>query len=208
MRNIAYPRAVKPDAPRRAANLDDIGRLFEALGDDYQGKRDKALLAFLVDTGCRVASISKLKLSELDMENFRASVREKGSKTRLLSFSPFTAARLKEWLLVRANTSEFVFLSTRSHGAIGHSGVVQMLRRLAAKAGVTGPVNPHAFRHAFAREYIKSGGDLATLQRIMGHSDQSLTADYYAVFTENELATKHRQHSPMNQIEQRLDKSE
>jgi len=50
-----------------------------------------------------------------------------------------------------------------------------MLKRRAKRAGVQGRSNPHAFRHAFAREYLMSGGDLATLYQLMGHGSVKVT---------------------------------
>jgi hypothetical protein len=73
--------------------------------------------------------------------------------------------------------------------------VHRMLTRLKAKSGGVGPCNPHAFRHSFARTYLMSGGDLATLSQLMGHSDIATTAANYAVFLPGELQAKHRQHS-------------
>jgi len=71
------------------------------------------------------------------------------------------------------------------------------LKRLKEAAGVRGRVNPHAFRHGYAREYIRNGGDLATLSRLMGHSDSAVTSWYYAVFETRELASSHDKYSPI-----------
>ena len=72
-----------------------------------------------------------------------------------------------------------------------------MLRRRAKRAGVEGPFNPHSFRHAFARHFLMSGGDLGTLADLMGHSSVEVTKNSYAIFTERELKEKHRRHSPI-----------
>jgi hypothetical protein len=61
------------------------------------------------------------------------------------------------------------------------------LRSLKQAASVKGRVNPHAFRHRFACEYISNGRDISTLAKIPGHTDLSTTANYYAVFDEEEL---------------------
>jgi hypothetical protein len=75
-----------------------------------------------------------------------------------------------------------------------------MLKRRAKRAGVQGRVNPHAFRHAFAREHIKNGGDLATLSQLMGHASVEITKANYAIFTMQELQEKHRRHSPVMRL--------
>jgi integrase/recombinase XerD len=70
------------------------------------------------------------------------------------------------------------------------------------RAGVTGPHNPHAFRHAFAREYLLNGGDTATLAEILGHTDPSVTRRYYAIFTIEDLRHPHHLYSPAQKLAQ------
>ncbi|MCU0476789.1 MAG: tyrosine-type recombinase/integrase, partial [Anaerolineae bacterium] len=78
------------------------------------------------------------------------------------------------------------------------SGVHQMLKRLKAKAGVSGRVNPHSFRHNFAREYLRNGGEVVTLARLLGHEDVNTTAAFYAVFSKDELQSQHMKFSPIS----------
>jgi integrase/recombinase XerD len=81
--------------------------------------------------------------------------------------------------------------------------VIQMPRRLGKRAGVKGRVNPHAFRHAFAREYILNGGDLASVSEMMGHTQIGVTKQFCAVFQAEELRAKHDAFSPVGRL--RLD---
>jgi site-specific recombinase XerD len=53
----------------------------------------------------------------------------------------------------------------------------------------------------FAREYLTAGGDLASLARLMGHSDPQVTATFYAVYAPDELAEKHDQFSPVRTLD-------
>lgn len=76
-----------------------------------------------------------------------------------------------------------------------------MLRRLKKKSGVTGPVNPHSFRHGFAREYLTNGGNLASLADTLGHSDVHVTWQNYGIFTIDELKAEHAKYSPVAQLE-------
>lgn len=65
---------------------------------------------------------------------------------------------------------------------------------------MTGRVNAHAFRHNFARMYLMGGGDLVTLARLLGHTDVNVTAAYYAVFADDELADLQNRYSPMKRM--------
>jgi site-specific recombinase XerD len=205
MRNIRFP-APPPHKVPKSATTDDIARLFEVCGNDFQGRRDRALLAFLADTGARASGVCGLKMTNLDMKNRRAIVIEKGKKARTVVFTGFTASLLEEWLKGRPDVPH-VFYNIRTLEPLTRSGLEQLLKRLRKRAGVKGRTNPHSFRHSFAREYLRNGGDLATLQRIMGHADVSTTAAFYAIYTQDELATRHEQLSQMNQIKAALDKN-
>ena len=80
------------------------------------------------------------------------------------------------------------------------SGLNQALKRLARRAGVTGRCNPHSFRHGFARSFLQSGGDLATVAQILGHSSIRVTGDFYSAWSDKELAERHDQFSPIKHL--------
>ncbi len=203
MENIRQPKR-KAGQPK-GISLGDVARLLAVCGDDLEGQRDKALIAFLLDTGVRAQSVFELRLAQLDMERRRVFVQEKGQGTRPAFFTERTAALLSAWLAVRPVEARTVFCIVAHQrnfsGPLTPTVLNRMLKRRAAAAGVTGPCNPHAFRHAYAREYLRNGGDLATLARLMGHSDVKVTADYYAVFAESELASSHERYSPLSGVE-------
>lgn len=191
-----------PKTPRRepkAIDLADLKRLLDATGDDRAGIRDRAILLFLADTGCRVGGLLGLRLDDLQIDG-RAIVHEKGDKTRVVPFTRFTAQMIRAWLAVRPPqaTTLFCGLSDQHYATpLTYAGVYQILLRLKRKAGITGRVNPHSFRHGFAREYLINGGDLATLAQLMGHTNVQVTASYYAIFTMRELQERHQQFSPI-----------
>lgn len=207
MRNVRYPRKPKPKAPK-AIKLEDITALFVAAGDEPRGIRDKAIIALLADTGVRAGGVISLKTSDVDFGTRRVLVTEKGEKLRSVPFSLFTARMLLVWINHRHKTDhDHLFYNIRTQEPLTVSGLYQVLKRLRKKAGLTGRANPHSFRHSFAREYLKSGGDLATLSKIMGHEDIATTASFYAVFTENELSEEHRDHSQIRFLEEDLRKN-
>lgn len=199
MTNIRRPKRRTPEP--KFIEPSDFVKLFDVTGSGAAGVRDRALLAFLADTGCRLAGLVGLKLVNLDVDAGRAVVLEKGSKTRKVVFTKFTARLLIAWFAVRSSRSEYVFTSvTLSHEQISPDGVQQILKRLKHRARVEGRVNPHSFRHAFAREYLKNGGDIVTLARLLGHADVNTTAAYYAIFSQDELAELHEKYSPLKGI--------
>lgn len=201
--NVAQ-RIKVPRVPRgepKAADPDDFAKLLAATaGDDATSKRDRALLLFLADTGARVGGAAGLRLADLDIEHGQAKVTEKGNKARVVFFSEPTAQALAAWLAVRPVADHDRLWSNLGRcGApwLTTEGIRQVLKRLGRRAGCSGPVNPHAWRHAFAREYLLAGGDLGTLADLMGHSDVTVTWQSYAIFRTAELQAKHAQLSPI-----------
>jgi len=200
MSNIKRPRRRDP-LPKAIASTDYL-KIFNATLDTDSGVRDRAILAVFADTGCRLGGLLSLTLERLDIANQRGIVIEKGGRARAVHFTTYTARLLNQWLAVRVSESDKVFTSIRTGAGLTDSGVNQILKRLKNRACVRGRVNPHSFRHNFAREYLRNGGDVITLARLLGHSDVQTTAAYYAVFTEDELKELHDKFTPMNQLKE------
>lgn len=188
MDGIRRPK-FRPGIPK-AAEKSDFVRLFQVANE-----RDRCILAFLADTGCRLSSVCGLKVGQVDIDARRAVVIEKGDKVRTLYFGDLTRAMLA--VLVKDKAADAPIFVGKGGAALTSQGVYAVLKRLKAAAAIEGRVNPHSWRHAFAREYIKGGGDLATLSRILGHGSVTVTASYYAVFDTEELAEFHRRYSPI-----------
>lgn len=206
---VAPTRRIKTPRPQRrepkAASIEDLIVILNTLSDDrVEDRRDRAIFLMLSDTGCRVSGLCGLKVTDIDLEKGEATVTEKGGKSRIVFFNPLTAEALRSWLEVRpADQGDWLFVSlgNKARGALSIGAVEQILKRRARKAGIKGRVNPHAWRHAFAREYLKNGGDLSTLSDLMGHASLDVTRNSYAIFTQEELREKHRRHSPVAQLQ-------
>lgn len=189
-------------APREPKAIDekDFVSLFNATQDTSAGIRDRALLAVLADTGCRLGGLLSMKLPNLEVQRRRVRVFEKGATSRWVYFTHYTTGLVQLWLQTRKSETDALWIAMDTHEALTQSGVHEILKRLKERAGVTGRVNPHSFRHNFAREYIRSGGDAVTLSRLLGHTLE-VTAAYYAVFAPDELQEFHDKHTPMKEFE-------
>jgi len=157
------------EAPKGIAWGDFLALLETTQGGSVLDIRDRALILFLADSGCRVGGLCGLRVGDVDLEARRALVREKGEKSRLVFFQEPTAGALAAWLEIRPeDKGTWVFVSFKGgYERLTPSGVYNILAARGKRAGCKGPVNPHAFRHAFARAYLTRGGDLGTLSWVI-----------------------------------------
>lgn len=199
--NVAreVPLVKLPPQPPKALSDEDLARILTRL--PAEDVRNRAIILFLIDTGCRVGGIVGLRVDDVDVKARVALVTEKGTKARRVYFTERTAESIALYLLVRpAAESNALFVSPLGR-EITANAIRQMLERVGKRAGVKGRVNPHSFRHAFARSFLKNGGNLAALGRILGHAPGSqVTAQYYAVWDDRELQEYHDRFSPLTNL--------
>ena len=164
--------------------------------------RNTVIILLMTDAGIRLNELLSLTVDDIDLQRRVALLNGKGAEFRPVVFGITTAEALKQYLFLRSKYArcDRLFINTRDFTALGTSAVHSMLNRLKKKAGVTGRVNPHSFRHAFAREYLKNGGDVSILSTLMGHSDVNTTRNFYAVFKTDELADLHLKYSPIDHL--------
>lgn len=93
--------------------------------------------------------------------------------------------------------TDHVFVAINTGKPLSPNGIVSVLRRLKARAGVTGRVNPHSFRHYFAKATLRQGASLKAVSSLMNHSGVAITADVYGSWERQELGNIHDRISPL-----------
>ena len=147
-------------------------------------RRDRALLTLLVDTGVRLGELAGLCWADVAGDVVRV---EGKTGARYVPLSPSTRA-----LLVGLGDAEHLWVGVR--GPLTVWGVQQAVRRALRRVGVRG--GPHLLRHTFARLYITAGGDVFSLQRILGHAQLSTTRVYVELDLRDVVA-QHARYSPV-----------
>lgn len=182
----------------KAISEEDYRAILAAAEAD--GLRSKLIVLLLADTGCRINALASAKVEHISLREADQSgsllLREKGSRMHRVYFGAETYKALVFWLEKRPTRTPWLFPSRTNPGHLMPSTMRYNLYRLARDAGASGRCNPHSFRHRYARTFLQRGGNLAALQRLMGHADVSITARYYAVWAESELADWHKMASP------------
>lgn len=161
-------------------------------------RRDRAILYLLLDTGLRASELTGLHLYDVDLKAFHVKVMGKGSKERILTISPRTAKAIWKYLASdrpEATLGEPLFLS-RDELPLSPSALLQLVRRLGDRAGVDG-CHPHRFRHTFAIEFLRNGGNIYALQAMLGHSTLEMVRRYLAL-AQTDVDQAHHTASPVS----------
>ncbi|MBZ0284476.1 MAG: site-specific integrase, partial [Anaerolineae bacterium] len=186
--------------------IEHVAAMFAATRDNEYGVRDRAIIAWLLDTGARAGGTVTVRVSDLDFARRRAFITEKGGKTRTVKFTEFTERLLKAWMEIRQPEVKTLFYNLQELEPLTTHGLRQILKRLRRRAKISERIYTHMFRHGFAQNFLTNGGNLATLFRLMGHADPATTVWYYTVFTEDELSHLHDEFSPVKQLEDEIKK--
>lgn len=201
MAGIRIPK--EPPAQPKAVQSGIVLRLVETAatnGPEWARARNLAMLFFLRDSGCRVSGLINSSVNDYDPKKGWIMVKEKGGETRPVFLSELSRQAISLWLEWRNTLNireDKLFLSMNGIG-LTRGGCYKMLRNLADKAGIQSGerFNPHAFRHAFARDAIENGLDLSRLSQILGHKSIDVTNRYYSRWDKNELKKAHKKFTP------------
>ncbi|MDQ2823350.1 MAG: site-specific tyrosine recombinase XerD [Pseudomonadota bacterium] len=164
------------------------------------GLRERTMLELMYASGLRVSELVDLKIVELSLNDGVLRITGKGAKTRLVPFG----APARAWIERYVKDARGVILNGQQDDALfvtGRGGPMTrqmfwiLVKKHAARAGITGPLSPHTLRHAFATHLLNHGADLRVVQLLLGHADISTTQIYTHVARER-LKNIHAAHHP------------
>lgn len=158
-----------------------------------------AIILFFLDNGLRVSELCNLQLKDLDLKQLRAFVIGKGSKERYVPFSPRTSQAIWRYHAKRGDLypEDYVFSSVENR-QMERGYVLKMLSRASDRAGIS-HVHPHRLRHTFAINYLRAGGDIFTLQMILGHESLDMVRKY-SQLAQSDVKRAHRRASPVEYL--------
>lgn len=168
----------------RALTPGELRALFAVCADGSPaGVRDAALLATLYGGGLRRAEVVSLDMSDYLPETGALTVRHgKGDKARIVYLTGGAQGAMAAWLPVRGTDPGALFLPINKGRRVTvrrmtDQAVLAMLQRRAAKAGVS-HFSPHDLRRTFISDLLDAGADIATVQKLAGHSSVATTGRY------------------------------
>jgi integrase/recombinase XerD len=164
------------------------------------GLRERTMLELMYASGLRVSELVDLKIVELSLNDGVVRITGKGAKTRLVPFGAPARAWIERYLkearavILNGQMDDALFVTGRG-GPMTRQMFWILVKKHAARAGITGPLSPHTLRHAFATHLLNHGADLRVVQLLLGHADISTTQIYTHVARER-LKNLHAAHHP------------
>lgn len=156
----------------------------ERLRDACQTYKEKALVEFLVSTGCRLSEAAGIQLAAINWRERCVTVHGKGNKDRTVYFSVRAKLMIDEYIRQRKG-GDALFCSMRTpYPALQPRAIQRILQLIGERAGLSHRVHPHLLRHTFATHALNSGMDITVIQRLLGHEDISTTQIYASISQE------------------------
>lgn len=185
------PRPVSAPAARdllaRAAELDER---------PWVAARDVAVLTLLYGCGLRISEALSLRQADAPLSDV-LRMTGKGGKVRLVPVLPVARDAVAAYLEVQphpVSPGDALFLGVRG-GPLNPRQVQGAMQILRAQLGLPPSATPHALRHSFATHLLQAGGDLRTIQELLGHASLS-TTQVYAGLDERHLMDIYRAAHP------------
>jgi integrase/recombinase XerD len=158
----------------------------------YQ-RRLHVLTLFLLDTGCRISECLTLRVRDIDMDNMLVTLDGKGRKQRIVPFSLELRKAVFRYIGEFCRKPDALLLACRGETQLSRRNVMRDVKNLCRSLGFEPPVRTlHAFRHTFAVHYLKRGGSVFHLQKMLGHSTLEMTRRYANLSTADLQAVHER----------------
>lgn len=187
----SLPKALGEDQSLAALNA--IGAHHN---QEWARQRDVALLTLIYGCGLRIGEALALTPAQLPNGAAALTLTGKGGKQRMIPLLPQVHDAIiayRKACPYSLSLQEPLFRGLR--GKPLQPAIFQKeIRQLRAVLGLPDSATPHAFRHSFATHLLASGGDLRTIQELLGHADLSTTQRYTKVDRERLLSAYQKAH--------------
>jgi site-specific recombinase XerD len=195
-----------PKFPQKMVQVltqEEISRILSCVDHDIStGCRDLAIIVTFLDTGARLSELTGLHMSDAYIDQGYLKVMGKGSKERMVPIGNTARKALQRYVFhFRPEPlypdQDCLFLTLEGKPMTGN-GVKLIFQRLAHKSGVR-RLHVHLCRHTFATNYLINGGDVFSLQQILGHTSLEMVKRYVTLASA-QVRVQHRKFSPMDRM--------
>lgn len=199
-------KPLMPKRPIHSFNKQEVSEILDYYDKEtFIGYRNYAIMSMLFGTGIRSAELLGMTLQNVFPDEHYIMVIGKGDKERKVPLGKTLSAVLKTYIKKRTSylrncdslPTTNIWLN-KDGDALQKSGLNTIFQTLKhTKKAWSTRVSPHTFRHTFAKFFLLNGGDLFMLQKILGHSDISVTR-IYVDYDEDDMLTQNAKFNPLD----------
>jgi len=196
-----------PKAPKLVIKVltdDEVREILSAINfNTSAGARNYSILLLMLDSGLRLGEVIGLKIIDIDIERGRIRVNGKGSKERIVPIGSRSQRYMRRYMIhfrpepIRPGIDN-VFLNLDG-SVITENSIRLIFKRLSVKCKIP-RLHAHLCRHTFGTNYLRNGGDVFSLQKILGHEDLA-TVKLYMHLVDADVVQKHKLYSPIDRLD-------
>lgn len=183
-------------------SLDKIRKLLSIPDKNtFSGLRDYTIMSLMLDTGLRVSEVTGIRKKDINIETNGIFVTGKGNKERIVPIGNLLKKEIINYLRQVSDLSDedYIFITVHDNVLDRHR-LYKRIKDCGEKANIKNVrVSPHTFRHTFAINYLKNGGNIYYLQSILGHSTLDMVKKYLQCI-DDDVISAHNQFSPLDSI--------
>jgi integrase/recombinase XerD len=189
---LKIPSMKEPQTVLPTFTAPQVQRLIGWKPRGFYQRRLHLLVLILLDTGCRVSEALTLHVVDVDLDNLLLTLDGKGQKQRRVPFS-FELRKVLYRFIADHRKPDLLLLASRNETKLDRHVMLQAVKRLCERLGFDPPPRTiHALRHTFATAYVRRGGSVLHLQRVLGHSTLEMTRRYVDLQTADLQAVHER----------------
>ena len=191
---LVYEEIIDKDVSKKLKRIKDPLKLrkpltieeIERLRVSCETSRDRAILEFLLATGCRVSEIKNINISDIDFSKNCVNVIGKGNKERIVYFNEKTRLYINNYIQERKGNNEALFVGIKKpYNRLGSRAIEKIINKIAIRADFDKAVFPHLLRHTFATQGLRQGANIYTIKFLLGHTSVMTTERYTEINTDN-----------------------
>lgn len=168
--------------------IDETERLLALPTDSRKGIRDRALMEFMYGTGARVTEVVRLKIQDINLRMSIVTLKDANDESRIVPLGKYAQESLRKYLQEvfpsmknkEPEPEDHVFINFRGE-ALSRQGIWKILKEYGNEIGLGNRMTPQILRDSFAVHILQNGGDLKSLQELMGFDDMSVGIAYLSV---------------------------
>ena len=167
---------------------EEINKLLQLPDESHKGLRDRALLEFMYGTGARVTEVGRVTFADINLKMKFVTCRDSDGESRIIPLGRYAHAAIERYINeaykaikgsdIKENDSLFINFKGKP---LTRQGIWKILKEYGKMIGIEDKMSPQILRNSFAVHILQNGGDLKTIQELMGFDDMSVGLSYLAV---------------------------